>query len=757
MIFSAPIFLYLVPLAGLPIVFHLILKQKKRTFVFSTLMFFHRTDPKLNSHRKIRQWLLLLMRILLIAFMLLALSRPEFVTSMGLGGKISVVAVVDNSASMSGPSSKDNDKSKLECAREGARKLILALERSAEAAVVLSVDEPAVPAADSLTSDTGLLLDTLDKIRPTAATGNAAHALARAFELLRASTTGGGAVHVFSDLQWGEWGRDLEEVKAGGAPITVYFHKVESETRDEANVAIASVQFPEEKVLPKHPYKIGLVLQNNSDTVANIRVNSIDNQGQKNTENVVVEQGRVKTVEVETKPDGAGYHWIKAWIEGDGFSADNEAGVGIFCEETATVLFGGTPEEFGVLPVALSPSGQGQFTGMVVKFSLPGQLSRTAAEEKPILIVTTWAGMQSAQADSVWLREYVENGGNLLVVPSVRPGGRAFSGQLPDWLGASIKTPEVYARGVGLEILTEKTSFWNRILEAAGSSKLESVSAYIFHPLTLSAEFSPLLGVSHQLSDDRGQKTDNLSSDFRHLTSDISAESIGAVRRTPSGGKVVIAHKKLGKGNIFVSGTAFTSRWNTLPSSGLLVVIAQRMAVAGSSSEQEGALLLVAGERPRGIRAQGGEVEVLSLVGDSMDWKGKEQEIPAFPRTGVYLVTAAPEGVLRSDKKYCISVRASEKEGLEKFVEGSQMPALGQIVHKILPYDEAVDFEQYHKGLARSVELFLSLLLLATLALLAEGWLGAPRLSRARQEKTPEEKTLSRGGSRTALAGIEQR
>ena len=114
MIFPAPIFLYILPLAGLPVIFHLIMKQKKRTVVFSTLMFFHRTDPKLNSHRKIRQWLLLMMRILLIALMLLALSRPEFVTLMGLGGKISVVAIVDNSASMSELSSYDNDKRKLE-------------------------------------------------------------------------------------------------------------------------------------------------------------------------------------------------------------------------------------------------------------------------------------------------------------------------------------------------------------------------------------------------------------------------------------------------------------------------------------------------------------------------------------------------------------------------------------------------------------------------------------------------------------------
>ncbi len=719
MIFSAPIFLYLVPLAGLPVVFHLILKQKKRTVVFSTLMFFHRTDPKLNSHRKIRQWLLLLMRILLIAFILLALSRPEFVTSMGLGGKISVVAIVDNSASMSEASSYDTDKSKLECAREGARKLILALASSADAAVILLVDELAVAAADSLTSDTELLLDSLGKIRPTAATGNAGYALARAFELLRASTTGGGAVHVFSDLQRSEWGRDegreTRDERRGGAPITVYFHKVESETRDEANVAIAAIQFPEKKVLPKQPYTIGLVLQNNSDIVANVRVNSIDDQGRKNTENVIVERGRARTVEVETTPDEAGYHWIKAWVEGDGFSGDNEAGIGIFCEETATVLFGGTPEEFGVLPVALSPSGQGQFTGMVVKFSLPGQLSQTAAKEKPILIVTTWTGMQLMKGNSVWLQQYVEEGGNLLVVPSLRPGRRAFSGQLPDWLGAGVKAREVYPRGAGLEVLTEKTTFWNRIREATANSKLESVSAYAFHPLALSAEFTPLLGVDFQ--------------------------------------KVVIAHKKLNKGNIYVSGTAFTSRWNTLPSSGLLVVIAQRMAVAGSSSEQEGAISLVAGERPRGIRAQGGEVEVLSLVGDSIDWKGKEQEIPAFPRAGVYLVTAG-------DNKYCISVRASEKEGLEKFVEGSEVPAMGQIAHKILPYDEAVDFEQYHKGQARSVELFLLLLLLATLALLAEGWLGAPRLSRAGKRGTRDEERETRPSSivrRPSLVAADRR
>jgi len=382
---------------------------------------------------------------------------------------------------------------------------------------------------DRLTTDKESLLALLDRIRPTQATGDAGRALAQAFKLLRASPAGGGAVHVFSDLQQNEWGKDSERVEGSGAPITVYVHKIEPEIRDEANVAITAIQLPEERILPKHTYSIGLSLQNNSDIVANIRVNSIDSQGGKNTENVMLERGRAKTVELETKPDENGYHWIKAWIEGDGFSADNEAGVGIFCEETATILFGGRPEEFGVLPVALSPSGEGQFTGMVIEFSSPGQLSQTAAEKKPIMIVTTWTGMQLMRESSVWLREYVEKGGNLLVVPSVTVGPRVVSGQLPDWLGAGIKAREAYPRGASLEVLDDRTTFWHRIREATANSKLEPVSAYVFHPLVLADEFTPLEIPETGVKPQKG----------RILTGFTPLLGVDSER-------VVIAHRKLG-------------------------------------------------------------------------------------------------------------------------------------------------------------------------------------------------------------------
>jgi len=723
MIFPASIFLYLLPLAGLPILFHLILKRKKRTVIFSTLMFFHRTNPRLNSHRKIRQWLLLLMRMLLIALILLALSRPKFVTSAGLAGKISVVAIVDNSGSMSATAEADDDKTKLECAVEGARRLISELAGGCEAAVVLLVDDPKVEVADSLTSDREVLLACLDKIRPTQATGDASFALTRSFELLRASSAGSGAVHVFSDLQQSEWANpQIANRKSQIANCTVYFHKVKSQIRGEANVAITAVQFPQERILPNHPYTVGLVLQNNSGLSADIRVNTVDSYARKNTENVVLAAGRTKAVELEVKLDEAGDHWIKAWVEGDGFSADNEAAIALLCEETATVLFAGKPEEFGVLPVALSPSGQGQFTGMVVEYCLPQQINKTVAEKKPILIVTTWNGIQSASENSTWLQEYVENGGNLLIVPSAAPGQRTFSGQFPNWLGAGIRQREVYPQGAKLEILDNKAAFWQRLREATSDSQLEPISVYVFYPLQVTAEFTPLLGV------DWGPQTRK-----------------NAFGEPHSPRRIVIAHRTLGQGNIYVSGTAFASRWNTLPSTAVLVVVAQRMAVTGTSSKEKRVLSLVAGERPRDIRAQssprldGGRlapatagVEILSLVGDPMDWKGKESEIPTFPLAGVYSVKVVRRPPYGGNDKYYISVRASEKEGLEEFVEGPQVPAMGQIAHKILPYDEEENFEQYHTGQARAMELYLSLLLLATLTLLAEGWLGAPRPTQGR-------------------------
>jgi hypothetical protein len=705
MIFAASTFLYLLPLAGLPILFHLVLKQKKRTIVFSTLMFFHRVDPKLNTRRQIREWLLLLMRVLMIALILLALSRPSLRSAIGSGGKLSLVAIVDNSGSMSA-GSKDGDLTKLECAKEGARKLLSSLEPDADAALVLLVEDSAVAAPELLSADRAALLKCLDRINPTEASGDASRALAQAFDLLHKSTAGGGVVHVFTDLQQVEWAENAKRLEAREDRVHVYLHKIATSPLLRANVAVTAVQLPEQRLLVGQPYEVGLSLHNNSDSEADVRVNCINSQGERGTQSLSLQKQEIATVRLPVTMNEQGYHWLKAWIEGDGFAADNAAGIGLFCEGTGTVLFVGQPKEFGVLPMAISPSGRGQLTGLITKFSPSIQdvgwasahadNSGTGGQEqhglKPILLVTTWGALAAAGSNPTELMKYIEGGGNLLVVPSLLPGSDTSVTQAPAWLGAGIRPREAYKSGVRLAILSRDAPFWRQIEQVVGDVSAEPIAAYAFCPLDLSAGLTPLLGA--------GAK------------------------------KVVLAHKTLGKGNVFVSGIAFSPRWSTLPLSGLGVVMAQRMAVCSvpvraSKETPDGVttntlLPLVAGERPQ-ILPGDGETQLLSLSGDALEWKGRPTEMPAFPRTGVYLATTG-------DQKCCISVRASPREGEYRFVEGSNVPILGSISHTVVPFDAQENYAQYHAGQARVTELYIPLLLLATLAVLVEGLLGAAKV-----------------------------
>lgn len=688
MIFAAPMFLYLLPAAGLPILFHFFLKQKKRQILFPTLMFFYRTDPRMNARRKLHQLLLLLMRVLLIAFILLALSRPKFQSAVGVGGKISVVAVVDNSGSMS--DSAGNDTTKLELAVDGARDLVTSLGDTALMNVVTLVEDPALGLGESLTDDRESLLTSLDKIAPTAATGNAADALAIAFNLFQSESGSGGVVHVFTDLQESEWDDAALQSASADPSIKVYFHRIGSPAREQPNVAISSIQFPEQKILPRHPLKIGVVCRNNSQAAATIRLNSVDDRDNKKTQQVVLEPGRSQTVEVGINPDAPGHHWIRTWIEGDGFSADNEAGIGVVCGKTATVLFAGSRAEFGVLPAAFSPDEYGQITGMVSKFSQVSQMQQ-AGSDKPILVVTTWEEIRQVDQASQVLQEYVEAGGNLLIVPSLKR--ISASGKPPEWIGANTNIRMSEPAGVKLEALETDCEFWGRIREATGDITLGGARVMTFYPLTLSQDFTPLLGTGFE--------------------------------------RVILACRKLGRGNIYACGTAFDPRWNTLPLTGLIVVMAQSIAIEGTSLEQESMISLVAGQQPAGLNVGGQQADVTSLAGDAIEWKGPAGEMPAFSRPGVYLAKSG-------DREYCVSVRSSEKEGLTQFVTGSEIAALNRVTHEIVDYDPSGGFQRFHQGRSRTFNMFLPLVLLATLALLAEGWLANPVTARGETVAKPK-------------------
>ena len=108
---SAPVMAFLTPLflAGLgaiaiPVLIHLIQRERKRVIEFPSLMFVRRIPYQSVRRRRIRHWALLLLRAAAIALIVAAFARPfsaqGAVAAAAGGGAREVVILLDQSASM---------------------------------------------------------------------------------------------------------------------------------------------------------------------------------------------------------------------------------------------------------------------------------------------------------------------------------------------------------------------------------------------------------------------------------------------------------------------------------------------------------------------------------------------------------------------------------------------------------------------------------------------------------------------------------
>lgn len=98
--------LFLVGLAGLaiPVIIHLIQRERKNVVQFPSLMFLQRIPYQSVQRRRIRNWPLLLLRLAALALIVAAFARPFFrraeLAAAGAGGAREVVILIDNSYSM---------------------------------------------------------------------------------------------------------------------------------------------------------------------------------------------------------------------------------------------------------------------------------------------------------------------------------------------------------------------------------------------------------------------------------------------------------------------------------------------------------------------------------------------------------------------------------------------------------------------------------------------------------------------------------
>ena len=200
MTFLNPLYLLGLAAAAIPIVIHLLTRKRPRRIEFSSVAFLREVNVAQLRRFRLRELLLLALRVLAIAFLTLALSRPALKGALGSHGSdaaSSVVLLIDRSASMGATESRTALSQR---AKERARAVLDALEPGDEIQVV-PFDARPEPLFPSATVDHGRAAAAVQAVEPRPFTTDLEAAIAQGIDLLRTRPQLNKELFLVSDLQ----------------------------------------------------------------------------------------------------------------------------------------------------------------------------------------------------------------------------------------------------------------------------------------------------------------------------------------------------------------------------------------------------------------------------------------------------------------------------------------------------------------------------------------------------------------------------
>lgn len=456
-------------LAGVPILIHLLNRQRFRPTAWGAMRFVEAAWRRTRRRMQLENLLLLLLRAGAIALLALAIARPFLESSSPLAAltesRRDLVVILDVSASMG---HRGEVKTSFDRARERAGELLDELrdDRGDRAWLLLagrttrmlSWGDPAkaMAALDAVARETDERMDL-----------TAALAEVEAIAREEAAGTGTSAieVHLLSDLQRNTF--DPARSGSGSSPIevldalaalevTVFVEDMGPSLLVPPNIGVTSLTLPERIVGPNTSVEVRAELTNHGDRpLAGVRV-ALELDGQRRPSRSV-DLGPRQTLELSFRlsfPE-AGDHTLECRLEGDALVVDDARALVVRCPSALrVVLVNGAPasdiveDAIGLLSAALEPSPSDSNLGLdafeVVELS-PSELD--AGDHDLNTIDVLWLADVDGLSTQTYtaIAERVAAGAALIVslgdrVQTERWNERAFrpdgSGLLPVELGA---------------------------------------------------------------------------------------------------------------------------------------------------------------------------------------------------------------------------------------------------------------------------------------------------------------------------------
>jgi hypothetical protein len=235
--------------AGLiPVVIHLINRQRARVLPFAALEFLVLSDRRLAERLKLKQILVLLLRVALLVGLAFALAKPYLepdhaaITDLTAPG--AVVLVIDDSASMNARHPRGGG-TLLEHAREEARRIIEQAGRATSLAIVGAARPPRL-LTQGLTYDRTSLARALSRVVPTALASDLEAALHEAERVLAASGEVNRRVIIIGDQAAHAWESVAEPWSLRHSPVAALHDVRDGQPIDNrAIVRVGAARAPE--------------------------------------------------------------------------------------------------------------------------------------------------------------------------------------------------------------------------------------------------------------------------------------------------------------------------------------------------------------------------------------------------------------------------------------------------------------------------------------------------------------------------------
>jgi hypothetical protein len=305
-----------VALAAVPVILHLFMRQTPKHIIFPALRLIRERQKQSRKRLRIKNWLLLLCRMALLALMALALARPRIDAKASVGADdvpTALALVFDTSPSMG---YKEQDKTRLQEAQERARELLKRVHTTSQVFVIDSSDPIEPPPLSRAAAEKRIgELAIKDVNRPLNP------AVGRAFAAVAGSDRPTREVFVLTDLTRAAWQVDrpveglehAQKLKAKGGIATYVLRLAPKELRD---VAVIRAEPDSNFVAQDEPVAIKTTVRATGKAAQRIAEFYVDGQKRDQRLITVPKDGELELPPFVTKL-GPGMHRVEVRLGGE--------------------------------------------------------------------------------------------------------------------------------------------------------------------------------------------------------------------------------------------------------------------------------------------------------------------------------------------------------------------------------------------------------------------------------------------------------